>query len=82
MVIKLKPFLMKSSSAELRLNEPVAPAKPIVVDVVLGAITNVLVPEISAPTEIKSVVMLKAFAPIAIAPVTTLPAVMVVAPNT
>ena len=75
---------MKFNSAVSRLMLPVAPAKPIVVEAVRGAITKVLVPEILAPTLIASVVTESALTPIAmepLTPVTTEPAVMAVIPR-
>ena len=85
MVIAEKPSLIKSSSVVSRFKVPEAPARPIVVDAVLGAMIKVLVPEMLVPMEIASVVIDQVLAPIAIVPplpVTREPAVTEVAPNT
>ena len=69
----------------MRFKSPVAPAKPMVVDAVLGAIVSVFVPEILAPTLIASVVIESALAPIEMvpaAPLTNEPAVTEVVPST
>ncbi|CAM3792589.1 hypothetical protein POBR111598_09915 [Polynucleobacter brandtiae] len=84
-VMAEKPSVIKSSSDVSRFKVPAAPAKPMVAEVVFGAIVRVLEPETLAPKLIESVVIANALAPIVIvppAPVTTEPAVMAVAPRT
>jgi hypothetical protein len=59
MVIAEKPSPIKFSSVVSRFKVPEAPARPIVVDAVLGAMVKVLVPLIAPPMLMASVVRVR-----------------------
>ena len=81
-----KPFVRRPSSVSVKCRSPVASVpRPIVVVAVFGAIVSVEVPVIEAPISKLLVVIVKAFTPILIAPLApmlTVPPVILVAPNT
>ena len=81
-----KPSTNLLSSVSFRCNVPVALVpNPIVVVTVFGAIVKVELPDIEAPMSIELVVIVSAFALMAIVPLAPLikvPPVMLVAPRT